>query len=395
MTVIEFFDRESAIENIISTLLCKPQKVVFIGNSLKQMQRSVEKYKSVVYDRGIDVEFEIKSVPKNNLTAAVDVIEETVNENNGCVVDLSGGNDLCLAAVGIVYAKHQSSLKLHRFNISNGTMTEFDSDGTMCACEPVKLSIKECISVYGGKMKYDGKTADNWNFTKEFKNDIRSMWSVCRKNPTEWNAQIKVLDKLCSEHQSTDGLFYTFKSDIMTKKLIEILRALAEYGVTDKFVDKGSYIEFAFKNEQIKRALTKSGQVLELTVTAAALDSTDNNGEKVYDDVLTGVIIDWEDEKSAVSNEIDVVLMRGITPVFISCKNGALSSDELYKLSTVAEKFGGRFARKVLVATELEKLGSKEAHIKARAESLDIRIIDRADELSDKELQRKITNLYM
>jgi len=395
MTIIEFFDRESAVENIISTLLCKPDKVVFIGNNYKLMQRSIERYKAVAYGRGLDVEFEAKSVPKNNLMAAVGVIEETIKENKDCVVDLSGGNDLCLVAVGIVYSENADSIKLHRFSLSDCSMTDCDSDGVVCACEPMKLSIKECITISGGKMKFGGKADYEWDFSDDFKDDIRLMWSVCSKDPTEWNARIKSLDKLCSEYHNSDGLCFSFKSEKMEDGLIEILRSLAESKIINRFSNNGPVIEFAFKNEQVKRALSKSGQVLELAVTAAALESTDKNGEKVYDEVLTGVTIDWEDEKSSVSNEIDVILMKGITPVFVSCKNGAVSSDELYKLSTVAEKFGGRFARKVLVATELEKLGSKEAHIKARAESLGIRIIDRADELSDSEFKRKIKNLYM
>ena len=41
-------------------------------------------------------------------------------------------------------------------------------------------------------------------------------------------------------------------------------------------------------------------------------------------------------------NEIDVMLMRGVVPVFVSCKNGAVKMDELYKLDTVAQRFGGR-----------------------------------------------------
>lgn len=399
MTVIEFYDRESAVENIISTLLCKPEKVIFIGDSLKTMQRSIEKYRAVVHGRGFDVEFEARSVPKNSLAATVSLIENIVSENDDCVVDLSGGDDLCLVATGIVYAERADTLKLHRFNISNGSMTDCDSDGVVCACEPMRLSIEECVSLYGGKVKHGGKTSCEWDFNDDFKNDIRSMWSVCRRNPTKWNAQIKLLDKICSEYLGDGELSLSVKSRIFEnsadKELLDTLRVLNKHGVIHHFLSEGSAVSFTFKNEQIKRALTKSGQVLELTVTVSALETTDKNGKAVYDEVLTGVTIDWEEENASVGNEIDVVLMKGMTPIFISCKNGAVSVDELYKLTTVAERFGGKFAGKVLVATELEKLGSKEAYIKARAESLDIKIIDRADTLSDKELQGKIRNLYM
>ena len=53
-------------------------------------------------------------------------------------------------------------------------------------------------------------------------------------------------------------------------------------------------------------------------------------------------------------NEIDVMLMHGLTPVFVSCKNGAIKEIELYKLNTVAERFGGEFAKKLLVSTDFD-----------------------------------------
>lgn len=397
MTVIEFFDRESAIENIISTLLCKPDKVIFIGNSLKAMQRGIEKYKAVVRGRGLNVEFEARSVPKNELGTAVRVIEDIISNNEDCVFDLSGGNDICLVAVGVVYGKFADAVKLHRFNITDGSMTDCDSDGIVCACEPIKLSIEECVLLNGGKIKNSANVSYEWDFSNDFKADIASMWAVCRKNPTSWNAQIKLLDKICSDHSDGSELSISVKSKMFenSEELLNILYALNKSGVIRRFSDNGSVVSFRFKNEQVKRALAKSGQVLELVVTVAALETKDKNGEPVYDEVLTGVSIDWEEENSAVNNEIDVILMRGIIPIFISCKNGAVSSDELYKLETVAKRFGGRFAKKALVATELEKLGSKELYIKSRAESLDIRVIDKADTMGDKEFQRKIRNLYI
>ena len=50
-------------------------------------------------------------------------------------------------------------------------------------------------------------------------------------------------------------------------------------------------------------------------------------------------------------NEIDVLLVRGLVPVFVSCKNGDVDEEELYKFNTVAERFGGKYVRKLLVAT--------------------------------------------
>ena len=40
MTIVEFFDK-TAIENIAGTLLCKPEKVIFVGDKRKQMENKV------------------------------------------------------------------------------------------------------------------------------------------------------------------------------------------------------------------------------------------------------------------------------------------------------------------------------------------------------------------
>ena len=42
-------------------------------------------------------------------------------------------------------------------------------------------------------------------------------------------------------------------------------------------------------------------------------------------DYAVGVIVDWDgvdDSGAETSNEIDIMLVKGFTPVFISCKNG-------------------------------------------------------------------------
>ena len=55
------------------------------------------------------------------------------------------------------------------------------------------------------------------------------------------------------------------------------------------------------------------------------------------------------------ATKIDVILMHGTTLLFISCKNGNIGEEELYKLHTVAERFGGPYVRKMLIATNLDR----------------------------------------
>ena len=56
-----------------------------------------------------------------------------------------------------------------------------------------------------------------------------------------------------------------------------------------------------------------------------------------------------------VLNEIDVLSLKGNIPVFISCKTGKMGPSKalhaLYELETVANRIGGKYARKVLVTS--------------------------------------------
>ena len=79
-----------------------------------------------------------------------------------------------------------------------------------------------------------------------------------------------------------------------------------------------------------------------------------------------------------VLNEIDVLALKGNVPVFISCKTGKMGPSNtlhaLYELQTVAERFGGKYAKKVLVTSRMPA----DVYIK-RAEEMNIEI----EQLSD------------
>lgn len=408
MTVIEFFDRESNVENIISTLLCAPDKVVFLGNNKKKIERLCERYKEIAQKRGIQVEFEAKAINKNKLMSIVSAVEEVLENNNDCIVDLSGGDDLSLVAVGIVYCDNADKIKLHRFNISNNTMTDCDSDGVLCNSAPLELTIEETVAINGGKIIYSDEKPNGtyrWDFNNEFIDDVYAMWSLCKQNPSLWNSQLSIFDKLLSFCLDSDSLsvYINFadvkdalnrrgeKCDIKT----DIYKKLFNLGIINALKIDHESISFSFKNKQTMKCLTKAGQILELIVALKASELKDDSGNPLYTDVMTGVYIDWDSEihDVDVANEIDVVLMKGLIPIFISCKNGLVKMDELYKLSTVSEKFGGKYVRKVLAVTELEKAGENEAYIKARCDAMGIRILENIDEISEEKFLKELKKL--
>lgn len=86
-----------------------------------------------------------------------------------------------------------------------------------------------------------------------------------------------------------------------------------------------------------------------------------------------------------------MILMKGLVPIFISCKNGAVGEDELYKLNTVAERFGGIYAKKVLVSTYLGKASQdSREYFEQRAKDMQIQLIENVHKLTDEEFLREI-----
>ena len=81
--------------------------------------------------------------------------------------------------------------------------------------------------------------------------------------------------------------------------------------------------------------------------------------------------------------------MKGTVPVFVSCKNGRFDANELYKLNTVAERFGRKYSKKVLVSTSMDDLKSPEL-IRARMEDMGISNIEDADNMTAEELEKAL-----
>ena len=129
---------------------------------------------------------------------------------------------------------------------------------------------------------------------------------------------------------------------------------------------------------------------------------TDEEGKPIYNDVMNGVEIDWDgkiygmDEQQQhpdTTNEIDVLLMHNMIPIFVSCKNGDVTVDELYKLNTVAERFGSNYAKKILISTVLSELRI-EKNLKQRAQDMGIKVISGTDVMNDEALRIRLKNLW-
>lgn len=398
MTAVEFFDR-APIDNIISSLTTLPDKIIFIGDE-NSMNQKRDVYRDFAKRRNLAVKLEFRPI-KSNIGDIVRVLSSLAEQERDCLFDLTGGAEPVLVAMGIVFERYKhKKLQMQRFSVTDSAVTDCDNDGKVIYTGRPEISVEELITLHGGAVRFGDKTR-RWDMTPDFVADVDRMWSICRRDPSAWNSQIAVLNAL-----KTSGLNVSIDLSSIERQMDEkgikkvsirdFVDKLVRNGLIVDFYQDEQFVVFSYKNEQIKECLTKAGTALELKVLTAAQKS----GQ--YTDSMNGVYIDWDgrfhyrdDEEKDTENEIDAVLMKGLSPVFISCKNGGVEEIELYKLQTVAERFGSRYAKKALIATNFGKRTRNLEHLKQRAEDMGIKLIASVHKLNEQEFCEMVESLSL
>ena len=410
MVILEFYDK-TPLNNICGALLCQPEQVIFVGSNIDKMERGIEKFKTVLRNNNINTNLSYICTDKNDLYSIVDKLSQIVEHfDDSCAFDITGGDELFLVAVGIVMEKYGEKVQCHRFNFNHNEIYDCDADGKVLDVKSFDISIEDNISIYGGDIVTDHDEdfyTYFWDFNKDFLLDIESMWSICRNNPKLWNAQINTLGAICDSFEMTSPLQIYFNQETARSVLYDshdkytllpwMLSKFQKCGlISSLYID--DIISFKFKNDQVKRCLTVAGQILELFIAKKMLSIKDTDGSPLYNDIKVGTVIRWgqsdDDDETSTVNEIDVIAMKGAIPVFISCKNGYFNANELYKLNTVADKFGNNYAKKVLVATDMSKLGTQGELLNARMSDMGIKCISDLDQMDDETLENILASIW-
>lgn len=414
MTYIEFFEKD-ATENICACLTKAPERLILLGDNRKLMQKHIERYKPILAARGIEAEFLCRNINKNQMQDIINTLTELIETYEDCVFDLTGGDDLYLVAMGIVFERYkEKGIQMHRFNIRNNTIIDCDQDGqTILEGETAYLSVEENIRLYGGDIVYERDRKNStlaWDMNSYFKKDIDDMWDICKKDVKMWNTQIGFLAAVEAAGERSNEDLTTVASVARISAFLEsigrkyapawrFLYELQNMGLITWLSYDSETVSITYKNQQVKRCLTKAGQILEMKIYKAALEASAKDGSPVYNDVMTGVYIDWdgnihtEEDAYDTENEVDVMMMHSLVPVFVSCKNGSIGMDELYKLNSVADRFGGKYARKVLVATALDEKDFSE-YLRQRAKDMNIRLFEGVQHLDEATLKDEVRKFW-
>ena len=166
----------------------------------------------------------------------------------------------------------------------------------------------------------------------------------------------------------------------------QLFKALAEAGLILDLVITEDEIRFSFPDETIRFWLRDIGSVLELQVYHACLAA------ECFDDVVMSAVVNWEggsNQRDGVTNEIDVMAVRGVQPVFISCKTSEIKTEALNELSVLRDRFGGKGSRAIIVTSTT--VSEEDSPMRRRADELNIEVI----EWNELPLQHLVNRLRM
>ena len=352
MTVVEFFDEE-ALDNAAGVLLLKPERLVLLHEEGKGRDFS-ETLGRILKNKNIKTEIITEDVDVSCVGTVRAKIEEIALRFPDCDFDISGGNDIMLVAMGEVAKKH--SLPMHSVNVAEGAVTAVNS-AKKYTVYPIKLTVEELIRLHGGRATNENREieASSWKRNMDAERDIEKVWEICKSDPQAWNGAM--------------GKWKNQGSD----KTSEVWAKLRGAGLV-----KGRDNALRYKNTLVRYLVSRQGTALEMYTFICAKEAG------MFDDGQSGVMLDWIG-RGEVENEIDVLLTRGAVGYFISCKNGMVDSTELYKLDTVASRFGGRYAKKMLVISSFEP----DFAFMKRAEEMGIRVIKNVKKLTKKDFVKK------
>lgn len=206
------------------------------------------------------------------------------------------------------------------------------------------LSIQQLIALRGGKMLKSKRPIHSAQQIAA----IKKLASSAIANPSHWYqvTQFFSLAKTNDLHAETEkilennGKYYLYPESQIP--------LLVEAGMLRIENEDKERISYSFPSQEAQVFCRNKGHILELYLYLLALES------QLFDECMIGGEIDWNGifpEADNVQNEIDVILRKGRSITFISCKMTDLSVEAINELEVYANHFAGESCLKLIVCT--------------------------------------------
>jgi len=397
VVVFEFLSREP-IENVITAMNFQVDRLVFFGNH-EDIISQKEKTENFLRKHCAVESIVFLPLSGSNLQSVLETmrkeIELELSKKAKLFFDITGGESLMLVAFGMLSREYETPM--HMYDIFKGKLLELNAESlhydernteainkdnrnaddsalaspnekqhlsisNIATKRPVPMTLDKLIEMHGGVINYKLQKDIKDVPDEESREDILKIRKVMKLHSEHWNPFSEFLRENMSPDE--EGRVYRKESTVLkaladssnklksAHKFYQIMEDLARAGaILDLKHSEGKY-QFRFKNKAIKGYLWDGGSILEL------YSYLQEKGHS--DECRVGVHLDWDGVLEGPSgidvlNEIDVLSLQGYIPSFISCKSGKLSPQQclhaLYELDTVANRFGGKYAKKRLVVT--------------------------------------------
>ncbi|MBQ8217889.1 MAG: DUF1887 family protein [Oscillospiraceae bacterium] len=371
-TLIELYD-ERPLENVLSTEMFRPERTVYIC-SAEVGEREKRALRDYFAHRGVDFNPEYVKADKYSSKDVYNCLKNVVDRYPDCALDVSGGTDNALFAAGQLSAACQIpvftySRRQNRFYSISGADFADKLDCTL------KYTVEDFFMMTGGSMRtgrVDNAVLDS------YMSYFDGFFRLYLKYRRDWGGIVNYMQRVSQVPKEQPIPLevcgdYTVKGE-HGRRIAANENALSELeklGFIEKLeIKRGQSVSFRFMDHQVRTWLRDVGSVLELYVYKLCVDAG------VFDDVRTSAVVDWESNvrRDSVTNEIDVMAVRDVTPMFISCKTCEVNTEALNELAILRDRFGGQGAKAAIVTTKTSAVVTRN-----RATELGIEVIDLTD----------------
>ena len=338
--LVELFDHHTIEKNVYQTFICDCDEVLFL--SLKKI---TEDERLALKHFLLDQVSHVKKVHFRQIS--LDKITDDLNlfltNYDSVTLDVFGGDSIL--AIFLYQYGLEKQLPIIAIDIDQGKQFKWKM-GKVEKEELVipGLTIEQLMALRGGKLikskqpKYSPKQMIT----------IKKLANYAILNPEQWYqiTQFFALAKTIDFHAETvrvlesNGKRYSYPESMIP--------LLTEANLIHIDAESSEHISYTFSSSEAQLLCRTKGHILELYLYLLAIES------EYFDECMIGAEIDWNGifpEIDNVQNEIDVVLRKGQSIIFISCKMTDLSVEAINELEVYANHFAGETCLKLIVCS--------------------------------------------
>ena len=338
--LVELFDHHTIEKNVYQTFICDCDEVLFL--SLKKI---TEEERLSLKHFLLDQVSHVKQVHFRQIS--LDKITDDLNlfltNYDSVTLDVFGGDSIL--AIFLYQYGLEKQLPIIAIDIEQGKQFKWKM-GKVEKEELVipGLTIEQLMALRGGKLikskqpKYSPKQIIT----------IKKLANYAILNPEQWYqiTQFFALAKTIDFHAETvkvlesNGKRYSYPESMIP--------LLTEANLIHIDAESSEHISYTFSSSEAQLLCRTKGHILELYLYLLAIES------EYFDECMIGAEIDWNGifpEVDNVQNEIDVVLRKGQSIIFISCKMTDLSVEAINELEVYANHFAGETCLKLIVCS--------------------------------------------